>query len=55
MFTIFVNEEEIVVTSTKRDALLEAKTIARDMFTSDNITIVNNNETVCSFNGSVLY
>jgi len=55
MFTIFLNNEEISVAVTKRDALHDAKALAHDMFISDVIAIAHEDETVCSFNGSVLY
>lgn len=54
MYTIFLNNEEISVTGTKREALIDAKALARDMFNSDLISIEFEGDKICAFTGSVM-
>jgi hypothetical protein len=55
MYTISLNNEEMFTTPTKRDALLDAKALARDMFITDVISIESGGDKICAFAGSVLY
>lgn len=55
MYTISLNNEEMFTAPTKRDALLDAKALARDMFITDVISIESGGDKICAFAGSVLY